>query len=211
MTRDGVNQTAAPTPVLRLTKDQRAQWMRRLSSWQAPQCMIDKAEEVRELLGSEALVQPRAGFFREAFVAGRFADVRHADHVRLVHPDPRPDFELRFGSRVEAFELVEADTAGRRRDLEIRLERDAGVEVVPFPVEEWLTPGEAQSLLQAAAVKKSDGRYDPACRLLIYLNPVEFDVHRAAILAAMKPATASAKDRFAEVWVMWKGEAFQTW
>ena len=104
----------------RLTKAQRAAWMRRLSNWQMPDDMIGKAEELRTLLGSEALVQPRAGFFREAFTAGRFAGVRRADRVRLIYPDERPDFELDFGNEVEAFELVEADTPGRKRGKPVR-------------------------------------------------------------------------------------------
>jgi hypothetical protein len=185
--------------------------MRRLSNWQMPADMIGKAEELRTLLGSEALVQPRAGFFREAFTAGRFAGVRRADRVRLIYPDERPDFELDFGNEVEAFELVEADTAGRKRDLEIRRERAAGDKVIAFPVEEWLTPDEAGFLLDAAARRKSNGRYDRQCRLLIYLNPIEFDLHHAETLAIMKPATEAAKNHFAAVWVMWKGEAYRTW
>ena len=93
--------------VVRLTKSQRELWMRRLSSWQTPESMIAKTEELGELLGPEVLVQPRAGFFREAFCAGKFARERAADKVRLIYPDERPDFELSLSGRP-----IQLDAAG---------------------------------------------------------------------------------------------------
>lgn len=192
-----------------MTKLERAQWMRRLSSWQTAQSMIDKAQELNDRFGSEVLAQPRIGFFKEAFCAGQFAKLRSADQVRLIYPDERPDFELRWGIATEAFELVEADTVGRRRGDEYRSREDSDTTSRPFPEEDWLAPTEAAAILQTAAALKSDGRYDPACRLLIYLNPSEFGIHQAAIEALMKPATKLARDCFAEVWIMWKGKAYR--
>lgn len=173
--------------------------------------MIKKLEALSEQLGDEVLIQPRAGFFRDAFCAAHFAVVRQADAVRLAHPEPRPDFKLRWEDRIESFEVIEADTPGRRRDQEFRREAAAGSGVRPFPEEEWLTPAVAESILRSAAERKARGGYDSSCRLLIYLNPIEFGVHQQAIEQLMKPATEAAASTFAEVWVLWKGRAYHAW
>ena len=192
-----------------ITKEDHRAWLRRLSSWQTASAMREKADSLVEQYGDSVLRSPRSAFFREAFCAARFAEWRQADEVRLVHPDPRPDFEIRFSpTLIEPFELVEADMPGRRRSLEYRANTGAAE---PFPEEEWLTTAQARQLLQIAAQSKSDGRYDPGCGLLIYLNPTEFGVNQEGIEMVMKPATAAAAKYFRSVWVFWKGQAYQAW
>ena len=198
--------TPAPRP--RLSAQERKRWRRALSNWQTPDSMIGKADALSTLLGQAAPTQAGLEFFREAFVAGRFASAVGAEHVRLVHPDPRPDFELRTRGQVEAFELVEADTPGRRRG-EAYAEPAAGP--VSAPEAGWLTAEGAAAMLATAAAKKADGRYDRGVRLLIHLNPTDHDAQQAEIETAMKPATAAAANVFAEVWVFWKDRPYRVW
>lgn len=193
-----------------LTRAEHQAWLWRLSSWQSPAAMRAKVDEIVEAYGEQALTSPRSAFFREAHAASAFAANRAAAHVRLVHPDPRPDFELRLlaSGDAEAFELVEADWPGRQRNREFH---EARPEPTPFPDSEWLTPEAAYGMLRDAAGRKSDGRYGTSCNLLIYLNPIEFGVHQGGVEAAMRPATQGAAGHFRSVWVLWKGVAYLAW
>lgn len=193
-----------------ITRAEHQTWLRRLSNWQSPDAMRAKVDEIVEHYGEAALTSPRSAFFREAHAASAFAADRGAAQVRLVHPDPRPDFEVRLhaGAEPETFELVEADWPGRQRSREFH---EAGPGAIDFPESEWLTPEAAQAMLAVAARVKSDGRYETSCNLLIYLNPIEFGVHQVEVEAVMQPATADAASHFRSVWVLWKGVAYRTW
>jgi hypothetical protein len=199
------------SPALDFSKEDRQRWLRRLSNWQTPASMSEKVEELRALLGSEVLTRARAGFFRDAWAAARFAALRKARQVRLAWPEPRPDFELRWGEEFEAFELVEADWPHRRRGDELRRSAAVGAPVEAFPEEAWLTPEAARQMLQRASGRKALGGYLASCRLLIYLNGSEFDTRREEIEQQMRPATAEAGGAFDQVWVMWNGRLYQPW
>ncbi len=178
------------------------EWQRKLQEWHSPEEFRDKLHDLCAEHGRNLLTAPRAGFFRDADPACRFALLRAASKVRLVAAR-RPDFEIDVAKGAREFEVTEADTPGRRRSDEVkgRREPDAG----------WPTPDIAEQILRESAARKSDGRYEPGWGLLILLNQWNIGVDQRAIEGRMADATAVAKDRFAEVWVLWQDTAYNTW
>lgn len=199
-----------------LTADERKCWRLRLEQAMPPGDMVELVEELRGILRGHMLVQAGLAFVREAWTAGRFAQVRGADTVRLW-PGDRPDCELVFQGRQELFEIVEADQPGRQRSAEYRelirrAERGEPDMVEDDPVENWITrAASGPQMLQEAATKKARKGYDPSVGLLIYLNLGEYDIRRQEIEASMQRCTASAKDAFDDVWVLWKGIPYPVW
>lgn len=182
----------------------------------APDAMLDLVEELRAILRGHMMVQSGLTFVREAWVASRFAQARGADAVR-IWPKDRPDCELTLGGRRELFEIVEADQPGRKRSTEYKermqkAERGELVVVECDPVEEWIArAANGPKMLRDAAAKKANKDYEPGISLLIYLNLGEYGIRQKEIEAAMRPATACAKDAFLEVWVLWEGGAYLVW
>lgn len=181
-----------------------------------PDAMVGLVEEVRGILRGHMLVQAGLAFIRDAWTASRFAQARGADAVRLW-PGDRPDCELTLQGRRELFEIVEADQAGRQRSAEYReiihrAEKGEPPTVEDDPVEDWIArAANGLLMLEDAAKKKAAKGYDTSVSLLIYLNLGEYGVRQREIEKAMQPSTASAKDAFHEVWVLWKGAAYPLW
>jgi hypothetical protein len=53
--------------------------------------------------------------------------------------------------------------------------------------------------------------YGASYSLLIYLNLSGMPDGTAALTSMFAPATALARDRFADVWVLWNGDVFNVW
>ncbi len=182
---------------------------RRLAEWQTPDAMCAVVDGTMNSLGSTNLFnQSGLALIRDAWIAAKFGKVRDADKVRLVE-DNWPDFELRIGDRVEAFEAVEADDPERRRGEEYR----EGIgEVEDDPVEDWIARAEqAPAWLQAACRKKAGKRYGARANLVIYLNLGEYGIRQSEVEACFPSATEGVKDAFETVWVLWKQRAYQVW
>jgi hypothetical protein len=196
-----------------LTPQERREWIDKLCRSQSLDHFSTLVDELWHERGDFLLTDQRAAFFREAHAALTFASLRAATKVRLIEAD-RPDFEVELGLHIHAYEFTEADTPGRRRGQEIAADRTIGANIPvsrPFPSDEWLTPHLAEQILRSAAAKKANGGYEPHCGLLILLNPIEFDAYRTEIEALMQDATYVACRCFSEVWVLWKGRAYNPW
>ena len=181
-------------------------WRQELQKWHSLEGFRDKVRDLRSEHGRDLLTASGTGFYREAHTASRFACLCMAARVRLVAAD-RPDFEMDVADGARAFEVTEADMPGRKRNNEVK----GWVEDRVEEVKDWLTPDIAVQILRAAAARKSDGRYEPGWGLLILLNPWNFGADQQAIEALMADATTAARDRFAEVWVLWQDTAYNPW
>ena len=197
-----------------MTRAERKHWLRTLSDWLSPAVFGEHLDRLLSEHGlSVLLTDPRAGFFRDAYCAREFAVLRGAQRVRLV-ANPRPDFEVEIAGITRAYEFTEADLPYRRRGDEIRAPCNLAAGEPTwraFPEEEWLTPTIADAILQKASELKNSDRYEPHWGLLILLNPVEFGSHQQAVESLMAGATKAVKNRFAEIWVLWKGVAYNAW
>lgn len=199
-----------------LTKAERDRWQHRLEQAMVPSDMIKQVDELKGILLGHMHVQAGLAFVRDAWIGSRFAQARGADAVRLW-PGDRPDCELTFQGRRELFEIVEADQPGRQRSAEYReliqrAERGEPPAIEEDPVENWFArAANGPQMLEHAAKSKAAKGYDPNVSLLIYLNLGEYAVRQREIEEAMQPCTASAKDIFREVWVLWRGAAYPLW
>ena len=112
---------------------------------------------------------------REAYAAGLFATIlseTQAVALRLRR-DRFPDFDLRIGEHIQAFELVEADKPGRRRGDEYKEAAQREAEGLPPSVEHFDPDAEEQAAPEAireAIAKKAQKSYAPAPPLLVYVN-----------------------------------------
>jgi hypothetical protein len=189
----------------RLTRHQIADLKTRLARWQPPESM----EGLIEPITSDVFFnQGGLEFLRDASTASTFARLRQAEVVRLV-ADVWPDFEIRIGGALERFEAVEALDPRRRRGEEFR-----NVDGKPrmVPMEKWIADAEAApSWVEAVCRKKATKLYSERANLLIYLNFSEYGIRQNEVLAALPAATATVKDCFETVWVLWQQKAFQIW
>lgn len=190
-------------------------WQERLSIRQTPNEMKQTLREISGRLHVRVLINSGLGFYRDAWAACAFAEARGARSVRLLWPAERPDFEIESELGLQQFETVEADKPGRKRGDEYKaiLPRlDAEEQVVEdVPDEDWMTPEQASEMLGRAAQSKADDRYAADCNLLILLNHEDFVGDHDVIISCMAQSTSVACDRFAEVWVLWKGVAHLVW
>lgn len=201
-------------PKERLSKTERRQWLARLSAFQTPGEMKEHVRALKRLFRERLLIRSGFDFYRDAATAADFAAARRASRVRLW-PGDRPDFEMETEVGIQQFEVVEADTEGRKRGKEyeeILPQLDAGELVVEHVDEgDFLTSGQAEKMLRRAAEEKARKGYDPTIGLVIRLNPGDFDFDHDAIVACMETATEPASGAFVEVWVLWKGAAYPLW
>jgi hypothetical protein len=177
--------------------------------------MREHVSSLSKIFGARVLVRSGFDFFRDAVTASEFATARRVPRVRLCSAD-RPDFEIETPDGHQLFEAVEADAEGRERGKEYEKLLpllDAGELVFEDedPVETALTGEAASKALRRAAEAKANKGYDPTISLVIRLNPFDFDINHAAIVACMADATEPAAHCFAEVWVLWKRVAYPLW
>jgi len=191
-------------------------WLRELSRWNEPQTFDDLVMECHRQLGQfGAMIHHGTGFWRDAWIASKFSRQSSADHVRLLHPDPSPDFAVRRNGAEALFEATEAMRAGRRRGDEFREDLDAisrgETPIRQDPVEEWLTPETANQMLNAAATRKSGKAYAGGCGLVIYLNESNYDSDEQGIIETFGLATKPAGERYRSVHILWKERFWPTW
>ena len=199
---------------MNLTNTECDQWLTFLHAWLPPKDFREALDRLEATQDDYLLTDPRAGFYRDAFCAEMFATLIGADQVRLFKGE-RPDFQISVAGSELAFEFTEADTPGRKRGQEVQERRKRRLPGQPFvedfPYEDWLTPEQADLALRAAAEKKDRSVYDPTWGLVILLNQIEFGAHQQTIENLMVNATAAVRNRFASVWVLWKGVGYNTW
>lgn len=182
-------------------------WKQELQEWQSLTQFHRKVLDLKVQHGRTLLIASGTDFFRDAHTAHRFAFLRGATRLRLVAAD-RPDFEMDVAAGARMFEITEAYPIDRRRGDEAKRWATGG----QFrPVIDLLTLYLAEQLLREATARKNDDRYEREWGLLILLDQWDFVEDRQAIEACMADATAGAKDRFAEVWVLWQNTAYNTW
>lgn len=174
-----------------------------LTEPQAPAAMRAVCDQVKLGTSPEFFFNKGGlSFIREAMIAADFAAVRSALLVRLVPAsEERPDFELVFPDRIERFELVEADRAGRRRGQEYKLLAQQPTGYVHHIGA--LSQEETVEVVRTAACKKAK-IYPAGTRLLIYLNLPCFpsDEH---LRASFPEVVAEAQPYFDAIWIIWQG------
>ena len=193
----------------RLTPSEISELKKRLGEWQTPQAMAAVVDEAMIDLGSANLFnQSGLAFIRDAWIAAEFGKIRSADKVRLVKGD-WPDFEMKIGDRIEAFEAVEADDPTRRRGLEYR---DGIGEIEDDPQEDWIARAEQAPIwIEKACQRKAGKRYSGRANLVIYLNLNEYGIRQREVEACFRSSTESVKDAFETVWILWKLRVYRIW
>lgn len=188
----------------RISKQEIEQAKAALAQWQTPEAMLAIPNPVDSVTFYN---QAGLAFLRDAWIAGEFAKARNAEQVRLVS-DEWPDFELRIGNAVEAFEAVEADNPERRRGDEYTEEE---IDKVRFnPIENWIADAEAApGWIRRACERKVAKRYAGRAHLVIYLNMSEFGVRQKETEACFFDATQPAHGVFESVWLLWNGKAYE--
>jgi hypothetical protein len=192
--------------VTRLSNEEIATHKSWLCVWRTAQEMENYVSGINDHMGSDDFFnQPGIAFLRDAWSAAQLARVRNAK-VRLVATE-WPDFELKTDSRIEQFECVEADVAGRRRGEEYR---NADPSKTYFdPVENWIARAEAiPPALQKAIEKKIGKRYGSKANLLVYLNISEFGIRQAEIETSFAEIAKKGKDHFTSICILWKNKAY---
>jgi hypothetical protein len=183
------------------------EWKLELQEWHLLEEFHAKVLGLRTKYGRDLLTASGTDPFRDAHTAYRFASLRGATKLRLV-ASTQPDFEMDVAEGAKKFEVTEAYPSDRRRGDEVK----GWYSGVKFEaVKDLLTPDVAERLLREAATRKNDSRYKQEWGLLILLDQWDFGEDRQAIEARMTDATAVAKDRFVEVWVLWQHAAYNTW
>ena len=193
--------------------------------WRKPDEMLEHSGQLMEHMASDTsdisthlFNQPGVDFITEAYAAAQFAGIRDAESVRLV-PEHRPDFQVRTSAGDEEdWELTEADEIGRKRGDEyhkenVTLAETGKREFKCDPVKNWQARAvRIPDVLEERANKKAAKGYCQNTRLLIYLNIDDgYGTYQKETEACMAQATASAKNVFAEVWVLWKLKAYPLW
>lgn len=171
-----------------------------------------------DYMGSEDFFnQPGVSFIREAWAAAKFALDRNAEAVRLVPENQQwPDFEMKMNSKVDAWEITEADDPERRRGDEYReaAKRLAidGSNISEDPVEDWIKRADkVPAAIRARCESKAKKHYGGRASLLVYLNLSEYGIRLRQIEACFADATSPAKDSFDQIWVLWKDHAYLVW
>jgi hypothetical protein len=188
------------------TPEELLRWRTRLSAWSNSSRFRRIVEHMRKRHGTHNLDQAGSPF-REAFIAGRCAQLVGADAVRLGK-DP-PDFELQLGAHVRPFEVVEASAPGRRRGAELKAERllpaKERAKSVQIAHDEWTQAEIALDQVRRAVARKRHHRYVKGTVLVVYLNiwPVA-GKHRLS--SGLAESVASAFDQFSSVWVLDGGD-----
>ncbi len=197
---------------MRLTKAEALTFRSNLQAWQTPLAFESYLHVIRSDRLGDLLIDARAGFYRDAYVASRFSRALHATEVRLL-ADDRPDFEIRSSRETLAFEVTEADSDGRRRGDEIREAlATVGPDISGIPSDSWAEPKQVFNMLAKAAKNKSSSKYNPTWGLIIYLNQWEFfAAENSTIEDVMLEATQVARSFFAEIWILWGKTLYLRW
>ena len=195
-------------PLERIPNETLEAWRVELSEWAQPDVFRSRVDELIVPLFRNRLFFRRRGltFLREAWIAGRVATALSGDTVRLVLAK-RPDFEIEYEGQIQQFEATEADMDGRRRGDE---PEQLGPQ--PDPVENWRKKFEAiPAALDRVVAKKVGKEYPPSVGLVVYLNLGCYGAYVDEGLPILRQGTATAKDKFKLVFVMWEGILYKFW
>lgn len=199
-----------------MVKLDHANWLDRLANWDDPISFGRQVTDCHAALGKfSAMIHHGTGFWRDAWIAARFASFVNADEVRLLHPEPFPDFAVKVDGVELWFEATEAMRPERRRGDEFREDLatlDRGeVPIRQDPDENWLTAELAFAILKARSDQKSIKTYAPQCGLVIYLNESDYGTNEQEIKNSFAPATQAAGVVFQSVDVLWKEDFHRVW
>lgn len=186
-----------------------------LSEWRSPEEFIRIVDDLMGKVGGlQFFTDTRIGFGRDAWVAAKLSSAFHPEAVRLG-PDRWPDCETCTRGHVEQYEITEADVPGRKRGDEYKTAAGRSPDAPKLesdPVENWVVRADqVPAALEVAAELKAKKGYPKSARLVIYLNIGEYGIRQKEIEAAMAASTASAKDAFSQVWVLWKRRMYLVW
>lgn len=124
----------------------------------APAELRGYVEALMDVFGCKDLfTRPDLHFVLEANIAAKVGTIRDASSAALINA-VRPDFKLRVGGETELYELVEADTPGRRRGDEWK----TGCRIQHWP--EPTTGEEAFRLIRRAVNTKAKTAADLAAK-----------------------------------------------
>lgn len=190
----------------RATSEELASWEWTLGGWLRPEAFDALVTSIAEQLDDHALDQA-GSVYTDAWTANRCATLTRASGVRLgANP---PDFELRFGRRVERCEAVEVLAPGRRRGAELKVERSLPSEErskpKQVPAEEWVSADDALAQVEASITAKAGKGYSPDTVLVIYLN-VGFVKGSQRLSDGIARAVQPAFPTFKEAWVLEGGD-----
>lgn len=200
--------------VKRLTRSEIKKLKSHLCRWRTPQDMLDLTNDVMDRIGPRILFgQAGLEFLREAWIAAKFSIRKGADEVRLVS-EARPDFALRTGGNIEAFEATEAMPEGEKRGDEYReggSRADGGEGGGP---KEWdAVAKRVQGLIRRAVQKKLDKNYPKHTQLVIYLNPgSEYGTRHREIKSCFLSAMGNKREvleKFDAVWILWDDDVYE--
>jgi hypothetical protein len=153
---------------------------------------------------------------REATAAAKFALVLSGDRPVSIEleSDRFPDFTLRVGNNILAFEQTEADRPGRRRGDEYRRAARRKAEGLPLPIEQYDPAGEEQDAIPAiieAIQKKANRRNSPPPNLLVYVN-FSCDWEKPPITGLIASQLAHRwRADFESCWLLWEDRIFRLW
>ena len=144
---------------------------------------LRRVNEINEQYGFQLINTGRSGFYKEAYLAARFAPWRGASHVWLHEHDP-PDFWLEIDGLAFSYEATEILRPGRLRDQELQHIMEACQSQLD-PAQNWLNIEENVALLIKATLAKSADRFKHIDGLLLYLNTGWID-HNGPVLDAIE-------------------------
>ncbi len=164
---------------------------------------LNMANEAAQVYGFQLVNTPSTGFFKEVYLASRFAPRRGASHVWLEKTDP-PDFWIEVEGEQISFEVAEIIRPGRKRDLELQQIYESG-EAMADPAENRLTIAENCDLVTGAIAVKSGAKHQHVHGLLLYLNTGWID-HPGGHLGAFEDVVAACKTKlfqthYLEIWL----------
>lgn len=180
------------------------------NQWWQPEELFAAAHAIRRSVPDhEFFSDSKYQSVREAITAADFARRRPWNQgwqVRVVPKDERfPDVELRSGTDVRPFEIVEADRKERRRGAEYR------AAIGKPDKSEYYDPGEEAKIALDEIVRvigqKAEKHYAPKPNLLVYVNLSEGNP--TAIYADQ--LFAQYGQNFQSAWLLWGLETFRLW
>jgi hypothetical protein len=198
-----------------LESSERASWRRRLSGWVDPAEFARLVDACHESCDGNALIQHGLGFWRDGWIAAQHALHLEANGVRLLHPEPHPDYALLVGDAMLEFEATEGMRPGRRRGDEFREHASLLAQGLsasrPDPSEEWLTPKLAETILKERSKAKALKPYAGRCGLVIYLNESDYGFSRTPIMERFVGSTSAAGQVFQSVDILWGSRLHHIW
>ena len=185
--------------ILRDAKSLKAELTRRMTTAN----FLSRVNEISDAYGFQLVNTARSGFYKEAYLAARFAPWRGASHVWLNDSDP-PDFWVEVDKVALSFEATEVLRPDRRRDHELQLIMETE-EVQHDPVGNWLSVDENIKLLNDAVQTKSADRYLHVHGLILYLNTGWID-HTGPILDGIEAVVNTFREKvldthYQEIWL----------